>query len=290
MKKILVTGANGQLGQELQRLKNDFKNFQFVFFDKNNLNISDEMAVKNVFNSEKPNFCINAAAYTAVDKAENEPEKAYLINAQAVQILATQCAENQCVLIHISTDYVYHNQENRPLKPTDFCNPQGVYAQTKLAGENLALRYCQKTIIVRTSWVYSIFGSNFVKTMLKLAAERNHLNIVSDQIGSPTNAEDLAYALVKIVQVIDNQPYFNRFGIYQYSNEGVCSWYDLAAAIFEISALNCEVNPIFTHEYPTPAQRPSYSVLDKSEIKQVFALRIPHWRESLQKCLFQLQK
>ncbi len=288
MKKILITGANGQLGQELQQLAANFAAYDFVFLDKNSLNIADNAQIVAVFNQLRPDFCINAAAYTAVDKAENEPEKAYLSNAQAVQNIATQCAENQCVFIHISTDYVYHNGQNFPLLPSHETSPKGVYASSKLAGERLALAAWAKTLIVRTSWVYSFFGNNFIKTMLKLGLERPELNVVSDQIGSPTSAHDLALALLEMIQVVDNQPDFNNFGIYQYSNEGLCSWYDLAAAIFEIADIDCKVNPIFTAQYPTPAQRPFYSVMDKTAIKTVFDIKIPHWRSSLRACLSRL--
>jgi len=288
MKKILVTGANGQLGQELQQLQANFADYEFVFCDKNSLNIADALSLAATFAQIRPDFCINAAAYTAVDKAESDQENAYLINAKAVENLAAQCAENQTVLIHVSTDYVYHNGQNYPLKPSDPTSPKGVYASTKLEGERLALAAWSKTLIVRTSWVYSFFGANFVKTMLRLGKERAQLNVVSDQIGSPTYAHDLALALLKMVQVVDNQPDFNQFGIYQYSNEGVCSWYDFAAAIFELAHIPCKVSPIFTHQYPTPAQRPFYSVMDKTDIKAVFGLEIPHWRASLKDCLQRL--
>jgi dTDP-4-dehydrorhamnose reductase len=231
-----------------------------------------------VFERLKPDFCVNAAAYTAVDKAENEPEKAALINVTGAKNLAEICKAFNATLIHISTDFVFDGSKQSPYSETDATNPQGVYGQTKLLGERAIENTGGKYYIVRTSWLYSQFGANFMKTMLRLASERDSLNIVNDQIGTPTHAVDLAHAIAKIILSTKHE-----YGLYHYSNEGVASWYDFAKKIFEINNVKIDVNPIPTSQFPTPAKRPAYSVLDKSKIKRVFGVSVRDWQTSLEK-------
>jgi dTDP-4-dehydrorhamnose reductase len=278
---ILVTGSNGQVGSELQALANSYPNFSFVFVDKEDLDIGDNAAVQAFFEAQNFDYSINCAAYTAVDKAESDTETAYLVNALGPKNLAVACQKHQTRLVQISTDYVYHNNQNTPFKETDSTSPQSVYGRTKLEGENLVLTNNPATLIIRTSWVYSSFGNNFVKTMLRLGKERAQLSIIFDQIGSPTYARDLAKAILDIIQ--QNPSEFT--GIYHYSNEGVCSWFDFAQAIFELEGIDCQTKPIETKDYPTPAKRPHFSLLNKNKIKATFALEIPYWRDSLKACL-----
>ena len=235
----------------------------------------------------QPDFCINCAAYTAVDKAETEKEAAFAINETGVRYLAEQCAQYNCHLIHLSTDYVYHSQQASPYLETDACNPQSVYAKSKYAGEKALQQELEHWHIIRTSWVYGTAGHNFVKTMLRLGKERDALRIVFDQVGSPTFAEDLAKALLHLVQSLIAQPNLKQAttGVYNFSNEGVCSWYDFALSIFRIANISIRISPIRSSEYPTPAIRPSYSVMDKSKFKKTFAWDIPHWENALQRCL-----
>lgn len=278
--QILVTGANGQVGSELQFLINQYSDFSFIFVDKEELDITNEQAVKAFFADKKIDYCINCAAYTAVDKAETETTIAKAVNHLAVQHIAAACQQQGTRLIQLSTDYVYHNEQNTPFKEDDLTNPQGVYAQTKLEGDLAALNY-NNAIVIRTSWVYSSFGNNFVKTMLRLGADRDKLTIIFDQIGSPTYARDLAKAMLDIIQ---QQP-TTFSGIYHYSNEGVCSWFDFAKAIFDYKNIACQTSPIETKDYPTPAKRPHFSLLNKAKIKATFDLEIPYWRDSLITCL-----
>lgn len=279
--KILVSGKNGQLGKELQDIASLNKNFEFIFFDKDELNIVDELSLASIFTKYTPSFFINCAAYTAVDKAETEQEKSYLINAEAVGNIAKQCNQFNTTLIHISTDYVFDGNGTSPYKPDDKTDPVNYYGYTKLLGEQLALKNNPQTIIIRTSWVYSKYGNNFVKTMLRLMNERKEINVVSDQLGSPTYAKDLAEAIVSTVN--GQQSMVN--GIYHFSNEGIISWYDFAVAIKEIKQLDCVVNPIPTSSYPTPAKRPAYSAFDKTKIVNTFGLQLKNWKESLTECL-----
>lgn len=286
MKTILVTGANGQVGMELQALAANYPSFQMVFAGRNELDIANGTAVNRYFENNIPDYCINCAAYTAVDKAESDQETAWRINVKGTENIARACAP-QTVLIHLSTDYVYHNQQNMPFREKDATSPQGAYARTKLEGERAAMAAHPRTMVIRTSWVYSTFGHNFVKTMLRLGRERESLNVVFDQIGTPTYARDLAQAILSVIQKAEENPQIREQlnGIYHYSNEGVASWYDFALAIFEMEGISCKVLPIETKDYPTPAVRPPFSVLNKSKFKTAFHLEIPHWRDALHRCL-----
>jgi dTDP-4-dehydrorhamnose reductase len=280
--KILVTGSTGQVGRELQALAETYPNFQFTFVDRTVLDLTNTAQIKSFFETNTFDYCINCAAYTAVDKAESEVELAMQINGSAPRFIAELCKKQNCRLIQISTDYVYHDKSlNRPYKESDATNPQGVYAESKLAGDKAVLQSHDEAIVIRTSWVYSSFGNNFVKTMLRLGASRDNLTVIFDQIGTPTYAHDLAAACLQIVA--QNSPKFS--GIYHYSNEGICSWYDFAIAIFDYSNINCSVAPIETKDYPTPAARPHFSALNKGKIKAEFNLTIPHWQHSLKACL-----
>lgn len=287
MIKIVILGADGQVGMAFQSLSKDFPDYHFYFVNRQILDITDKEAVWALFSKIKPDYCVNCAAYTAVDRAEIEKEKAHLVNVIATHHLGSACQEYNVFLIHLSTDYVYHNNQNRPFDEKDETNPKGIYAVTKLEGEEAALRTCLKTIIIRTSWVYAAQGHNFVRTMLRLGQERDELKVVFDQIGTPTYADDLAEALLQIIDQLSESIYAHEHfrGIYHYSNEGVCSWYDFAKAIFDIKNINCTVIPIETTEFPTPASRPPFSLLNKKKIKTLFHLEIPYWRDSLKKCL-----
>jgi len=286
-KNILVTGAKGQVGSELQLLStlDTFSHFAFFFTDKDTLDISNKSEIDTFCQANKIDTIINCAAYTAVDKAEEEQETANLINHLAVKYMAEIAKENNIQLIHISTDYVFNGENYRPYVEDDLVDPQGVYGQTKLDGENAMIDiHPSNSMILRTSWVYSSFGNNFVKTMLRLGRERDELGVIFDQVGTPTYARDLAKAILTIIQSTQSI-YSNVVPIYHFSNEGVCSWYDFAKQIFTFSNLECHVNPIVTSEYPTPAKRPHYSILDKIKIKKDFNLTIPYWRDSLKECL-----
>jgi|SRR5690554_147742 len=277
---VLVTGKNGQLGQALQKVAKAHSDIQFVFTDSTTLDITDKDNCQSVFDALKPDFCINTAAYTAVDRAESESDLAYKVNTEGVKNLAESCKKHQTILIHISTDFVFDGGKEVPYTEEDQPNPESVYGKTKLKGEKEVQQLLQKYYIIRTSWVYSEFGNNFFKTMLRLASEKDSLNVVNDQIGTPTNANCLANVLVHILRhsTSGSQP---DFGIYHFSNEGSCSWYEFARKIFELKAIDIELNPIPTTAYPTPAIRPRYSVLDKTKIKTIFDLTIKTWEESL---------
>lgn len=287
---ILVTGGHGQLGQCFQQIAAQNPKHSFIFNDFQELDITDRKAVIRFFEArrtEKIRWCINCAAYTAVDKAETEPERVRQINVVGAKNLATACAAQGIPFVQLSTDYVYHNQQNTPFREGDPVRPKSVYARTKLDGDLAALRANPLTMVIRTSWVYSEFGHNFVKTMLRLGAEKPQLKVVFDQIGTPTYAPDLAAAIWQIIVKVDNMRIEPEAiaGVWHYSNEGVTSWYDFAQAIMEIKNLPCQVLPIETKDFPTPAQRPPFSVLNKAKIKAAFGLEIPHWRESLGRCL-----
>ena len=287
---VLVTGANGQLGQAIQFISGNYPQINFIFCSSSDLNITKKENCQEVFAKYQPNFCINAAAYTLVDKAEIEPDKAHLINVVGAKNLAEVCKETNATLLHVSTDFVFdgdysklsHRSQLKGYNEEDIPNPTGVYGQTKLEGEKAIQETLEQHFIIRTSWVYSQFGNNFMKTMLQLASERDSISVVKDQIGSPTNAVDLAEVLVQISIAYNlKSSTYNLFGIYNFSNEGQCSWYDFAKKIFEVNNNTITLNPILSSQYPTLAKRPAFSVLDKSKIKNIFNLQINQWEDSL---------
>ena len=290
---VLVTGANGQLGQSIQFIANQYPNVQFIYTDYQELDITNFESCLTVFAKYKPQFCINTAAYTAVDKAESESDKAHLINAVGPENLAKVCKEFNTILVHISTDFIFDGTSKVPYLETDIPNPKSIYGQTKLDGEIAIQKNWEKHFIVRTSWVYSQFANNFMKTMLRLASERDNLSVVNDQIGTPTNAVDLAEVLMVIIvssfkfasPVRFHSGQVSSFGIYNFSNEGQCSWYDFANEIFHQKGIKIDLKPIPTSAYPTPAKRPAYSVLDKTKIKSTFDIKINDWQTSLRVCL-----
>ncbi len=292
MTTILITGAGGQVGRELLAWQEALPAFRLLAPPRAELDLTDADSIRRTLSAGDIDYCINCAAYTAVDRAEEEPEQARLVNAAGAGLLARACAEAGVPLLHLSTDYVYHNQLNRPLREDDPTTPRGVYARTKLEGDRLVLAGHPRSLIIRTSWVYSPFGHNFVKTMLRLGRERPVVRVVYDQIGAPTYARDLARALLTIVERAEaGQAPADAWGqVYHYANEGVCSWYDFAMAIFERCCIQCPVEPIESVDFPTPAPRPPFSVLNKDKIKDRFQLQIPHWRDSLQDCLERLAR
>lgn len=281
---ILVTGANGQLGSEVRERAPAFKELQFYFTDIGDLDILDLMKLKSFFNSHKIDWIINAAAYTAVDKAETEKVKAEAVNVTGVRHLVKLATNYRSKLIHISTDYVFGGMAKKPYTENDTVNPQGYYAKTKLDSETEARRYAH-ALIIRTAWLYSSYGTNFVKTILKLGRDRGSVNVVNNQKGSPTWANDLAGAILHIISISSSDPALFKPGIYHYANEGECTWFEFAKEIFNLTGLPCTVNPITSAEYPTIVRRPAYSVLNSSKIKSTYHLNIPHWKESLQACL-----
>ncbi len=288
MTKLLITGANGQLGSEIKQIAEKYIDFKFIYTDVDNLDITEYEEINSLIEKEPVDYIINCAAYTNVDKAEEDYENAVKINVDAVSNLRRASEEFGCKIIHVSTDYVFDSStKNIPLKEDDKTFAESAYGSTKLRGE-LALQQSDNYMIIRTSWLYSKFGNNFVKTMLRLGKEREELGVIFDQIGTPTYAADLAYAILEIVAYSEKNNNFKK-GIYHFSNEGVCSWYDFATEIMRIANLNCKVKPIETKDYPLPAKRPSYSVMNKGKIKAEFGLEIPHWVESLKKCIKMLE-
>jgi len=284
MAHILISGANGQLGNELRTVAKNYYGYDFVFTDLDTLDISNPEQTSEYISKSKPDWIINCAAYNLVDKAESEPEAALLINGTAVKNITEVIRGTECKLIHISTDYVYEGNANTPYTEGTPASPLSAYGRSKLAGEKHALMH-SGSMIIRTSWLYSSFGNNFVKTILRHAKEKESLRVVFDQTGTPTYAADLAATIMNIVSgVIRNQFVLNS-GIYNYSNEGVCSWFDFATEIVRLAGLSCKVNPVLTKEYQQAASRPVYSVMDKTRIRESYNLDIPHWRESLEKCM-----
>ncbi|RLD43048.1 MAG: dTDP-4-dehydrorhamnose reductase [Bacteroidetes bacterium] len=279
---ILVTGSNGQLGSELKYLYSISSDNNIIFTDIDELDITNEKAVSNFFNNNKINVVINCAAYTNVDKCEIEQEQANKLNTMACKILSKQCASHNAAIIHISTDYVYDGNNHTPYIETDFTNPNSIYGKTKLHGEKMIEEFATTGIIIRTSWLYSSYGHNFIKTMMKFGKERDELRVVFDQIGTPTYARDLAKVIIKGLSEIT---FMEGTHIFHYSNEGVCSWYDFAKEIINYKNIDCKIIPIETKDYPLPAPRPSYSVMNKAKIKEELGVEIPNWKDSLFECL-----
>jgi len=287
MKTILITGSDGQLGSELKRKADNLSNCKLIFTDYNTLDISNSEQMNFFFENNEIDYLVNCAAYTAVDKAETETDKAFMINAHAVKLIGYLCNKFKTKLIHISTDYVFEGTHYLPYTETDATNPISQYGKSKLEGELLLHKTNCRAIIIRTAWLYSAYGNNFVKTILRLADERETLNVVYDQIGTPTHAADLAQAIIDIIGYSETTKNFDS-KTYHFANEGVCSWYDFATEIVKLAKLKCKINPIETKDYPTPAKRPIFSVLNKEKIKKTFSLEIPHWTKSLEICLTEL--
>ena len=281
---VLVTGSSGQVGNEIKAISSDYS-YNFFFTDRNNIDITSKDSIKEFCKTNNINVIINCAAYTAVDKAQSDEINADLINRKAVKKLALVSQELNIKLIHISTDYVFDGKNFKPYCEEFQTNPQSIYGKTKLDGENEMRDINPKnSIIIRTSWIYSYYGNNFVKTMLRLGKEKEELGVIFDQIGTPTYAKDLAKIILDIVPQIDNQ----KVEIYNYSNEGVLSWYDFAKEIMKMAKLPCKINPIETYQYPTPAKRPHFSLLNKNKIKSTFNIEIPYWKDGLDDCLRRL--
>ncbi|HEX2396300.1 MAG TPA: dTDP-4-dehydrorhamnose reductase [Bacteroidales bacterium] len=286
MKKVLITGSNGQLGSALRFESGKFSRFNCNFIGIDDLDLTNLEKVRRFFSENYFDYIINCAAYTAVDLAENHKDSAFTVNGKIPEILASECLKGTR-LIHMSTDYVYDGSKNVPHREDDVPNPSSVYAQSKLAGEE-ALLNNPLCIVIRTSWLYSEFGKNFMMTMIRLSGERKEINVVYDQTGTPTYAGDLANALFTLLSYSEQNSF--KSGIYNYSNEGVCSWYDFAIEIMNATGSDCHIKPVRTREYPLPASRPAYSVMDKSKIKRNFDIKIPHWRESLQTAIKNLER
>ena len=286
---ILVTGANGQLGKELKQISSQHPQFNFIFLSKEDLPIHHFEMLRKYFEMYKPSYLINCAAYTAVDRAEQEKDLAMQVNGEAPGVLAAVCKENNCQIIHISTDYVFDGISTKPYKEDDATNPQSVYGLSKLDGEKQVMLYNPDAIIIRTSWVYSGYGKNFVKTMMKLMGEKEKINVVNDQVGSPTYAADLAETILQIIQT-HHSSLITHSGIYHFSNEGIISWYHFAIEIKTLINSNCKVNPIPASAYPTPAKRPAYSALDTTKIQNTFGVQLKNWKESLAVCIEKIRK
>jgi dTDP-4-dehydrorhamnose reductase len=282
---ILVTGSNGQLGSEIKVLSHAFPQYNFIFTDIAEFDITSKEKVSEFFEENKIDMIINAAAYTAVDKAESDKDNAMLVNSTAVKLLSEASVRYNAFFIHTSTDYVFDGNGENPYTENDNVSPQSVYGSSKLSGEIEMQNICRKGIIIRTAWLYSAFGNNFVKTILRVGKERGELKVVNDQFGSPTYAADLAKAILDIIPQIDK---IEKVELFHYSNEGIITWFDFAKAIIEISGIKCIVNPVSSSEFPTPVKRPAYSVLDKSKIKSIFGIEVPFWKESLEICLAKL--
>ncbi len=292
--RIVVTGSQGQLGRSLQLIAANRADLQFTFLDRSDLDFLDAQNLKNRLSDYDFDILVNCAAYTAVDKAEEEQSFAYQVNSEAVGQLAEICLQKKALLIHFSTDYVFDGCHSLPFLESHPTNPQSIYGKSKLAGEAYIQSLNCKAIIIRTSWVYSEFGNNFVKTMLRLGSEREELGVIYDQIGAPTYAADLAQAVMQIIDSMQNQTEIGQdvssTRLFHFSNEGVCSWYDFAYAIFEMASIQCKLKPIETKDYPTPAKRPQYSVLNKASIKNQYQMTIPYWKHSLESCIRKIQE
>ena len=283
--KILITGCNGQLGNEIQLLEGQYPGHEFFNTDVNELDICDQAAVDRFVADHDIEGILNCAAYTAVDKAESDKELCTTLNTVAPAYLANAIEQRGGWMIHISTDYVFNGKNHRPYLEDDTPSPDSVYGSTKLAAELGVSKFCHRAVIIRTAWLYSSFGNNFVKTMIRLGKERSQLGVVADQVGTPTYARDLAVAIMAIVEK-GIQP-----GVYHFTNEGVASWYDFTKAIHRLAGITtCHVRPLHTEEYPTPANRPHYSILDKTKIKETYGIEIPYWEESLAECVALLLK
>ncbi|HIA13107.1 MAG TPA: dTDP-4-dehydrorhamnose reductase [Rhodospirillales bacterium] len=289
LKRVLVTGKNGQLGLSIAKIAQDYPQYDMTFVGRDQLDLSQSQTIIEYFQSKTFNVIINCAAHTAVDKAESDPEIAIQVNYLAVKQMAKIAKDQNAILIHISTDYVFNGKNHKPYVETDPVDPINLYGQTKLKGEQSIYIIQPKGMVIRTSWLYSEFGDNFVKTMLRLGKERENLDVIYDQVGSPTFAGDLAKA---IFDMLSRHFQFGKESLqtFHFSNEGICSWYDFAKTIFELSNIHCRVNPIETKDYPTPAKRPHYSVLNKLKIRQGYMLEISYWKDSLATCLNELEK
>lgn len=286
--KIVVSGSNGQLGSKIKNFaQNYYDHVEFIFTDIVELDITNQFEVEKFFKKNLPDVFVNCAAYTAVENAEDDPQSAYNVNSIAPKWIASFCAKYKTKLIHISTDYVFDGEKQTPYIETDYTNPLSVYGKTKLEGEKNILENCSEAIIIRTSWLYSEYGNNFVKTILRLSREKESLKVVNDQTGTPTYAEDLADTILKIVELYYKYNYWVK-GIFHYSNEGICTWFDFAKKILELKNISIPIFPVSEKEFITKAQRPKYSVLDKTKIKNTFQLKIPSWDESLKICLNKL--
>lgn len=280
MDTILITGSHGQLGNEMQQAAARFPAFRFIYTDVEELDICNKAALDAFVKANAVNVIVNCAAYTAVDKAEDDVELCYKINAEAVRNIGEVAHQNGLKVVHVSTDYVFDGTNYMPYSEDQAVSPNTVYGKSKLAGEQALMETCEQAVILRTAWLYSSFGNNFVKTMIKLGTERDSLNVIFDQIGSPTYAADLADAILKLL----SHPVFVP-GIYHFSDEGVCSWYDFTKTIHRIAGITCDVHPIETKDYPARTPRPHYSVLNKAKIKTTYGIVIPHWEESLERCM-----
>ncbi len=288
--KVMVTGAYGQLGSSLSELSTQFSGLQLILTDFDSLDITDRNAVVGYLESNRPDFLVNCAAYTAVDKAETDMDAAYSLNALGPENLAIACRQIGARLIHVSTDYVFDGTNNKPYSEEDLPSPQGVYGSTKLEGEKLVMKQLPESIVIRTSWLYSSYVNYFVKTMIRLGSEKDSLNVVYDQTGTPTFAGDLSLTILKVISQSAINPDYWKSGIYHFSNLGVCSWYDFAIEIHKMAGISCKVTPVLSTEFQTLAKRPAYSVLDKSKFQATFGIDIPYWRDSLMKCIQRIQK
>ena len=284
MTTILITGSKGQLGNEMQQVAVRYPQFNYIYTDVDELDICDKAALDAFVKANSVNFIVNCAAYTAVDKAEDDVELCYKINSDAVRNIGEVAASNGIKVVHVSTDYVFDGTNHIPYTEIQEVSPATVYGKSKLAGEQALLESCKDSVIIRTAWLYSSFGNNFVKTMMKLGSERDSLNVVFDQVGSPTYAADLAEAIMKVISAENFVA-----GIYHFSDEGVCSWYDFTKTIHKIAGISCNVQPIESKDFPARTPRPHYSVLNKAKIKSTYGITIPHWEESLEKCIKILQ-